>query len=100
MRSEIDPGAYFAVQSLGSFRVSGKCSTWNKSLFQKLKYGTGLSPIWASVFEKSMERLRILGGVPVFRRPSSRPISLKESDRLIEADSPERPPGCFALPTC
>src|SRR5258707_13546880 len=52
------------------------CSTWNNSSFQKLKYGTGSSPCWTSVLVRSIERRNNLGGVPVFRRPSSIPISL------------------------
>src|SRR5882724_11601511 len=76
------------------FSPFGSCSTWNKSSFQYVKYGTGSSPGWISVFEKSIDRRSKRGGVPVLSRPNSSPISWSDPDKLIAADSPERPPLC------
>jgi len=53
---------------------------WNKSSFQNEKNGIGLSPGWISVFEKSIDLRRRRGGVPVFKRPSSSPISLSDEE--------------------
>ena len=49
---------------------------------------------------KSMDFLRIRGGVPVFSLPNLSPISFKESDRPMAADSPARPPEDCDLPMC
>src|SRR5206468_1189198 len=62
--------------------------------------GTGSSPGCTSVFEKSIERLSSLGGVPVFSRPNSSPISFSDPDRPIAASSPARPPDCWFCPMC
>src|SRR6266508_1557251 len=90
----MEPGGYFPSERLSD------CSTWNKSSFQYVKYGTGSSPSCSWVSEKSMERRRSLGGVPVLSRPSSRPISFNELESPKTADSPARPPDCCVGPTC
>src|ERR1700685_431009 len=90
-RSKMEPGGYLPLEWPMSFGFTPECSTWNKSSFQKLKYGTGSSPGCSSVLEKSIERRSNLGGVPVLRRPNSKPISFSDPDKLIAADSPDRP---------
>src|SRR6266446_5527735 len=79
---------------------SETCSTWNKSSFQNVKYGTGSSPGWISVFEKSMDLFNSRGGVPVLSRPSSNPSSISDADKPIAAASPARPPDCLLSPMC
>src|SRR6266404_576928 len=75
-------------------------STWNKSSFQNVKYGTGSSPGWVSVLEKSIDLFNSRGGVPVLSRPSSNPISRRDPDKPIAAASPARPPDCLFSPMC
>ena len=60
----------------------------------------GSSPGWISVFEKSIDLRRRRGGVPVFNRPSSSPISLSDEESPIAAESPARPPDCWFDPIC
>src|SRR2546426_8905510 len=78
----------------------GTCSTWNKSSFQNVKYGTGSSPGWISILEKSIDLFNSRGGVPVFSRPNSNPISRSDADKPIAAASPARPPDCLFSPMC
>src|SRR6516162_9136962 len=94
-----DSAGYLPLEPLGCCRVP-ECSTWNKSSFQNVKYGIGSSPSWISVFEKSIDWRNRRGGVPVFNRHNSKPISLRESERLIAATSPARPPDCWFDPIC
>jgi len=94
IRSKTEPGGYLPAEIEVAGAGTWDCSTWNKSLFQKLKYGTGSSPTCDSIFVKSIDRRSSRGGVPFFSRPSSSPNSCNEPDRLIAAASPARPPFC------
>src|SRR6266478_6826150 len=78
----------------------GSCSTGNKSSFQYVKYGTGSSPGWISVLEKSIDLFNSRGGVPVLSRPNSNPSSISEADKPIAAASAARPPDCLFSPMC
>ena len=57
----------------------------------KLKPGGGVSPGCSSRREKSMERRRMRGVVPVLRRPSVMPRPRRLSDRPRAGASPRRP---------
>src|ERR1039457_643342 len=94
IRSKTELGGYFPPERLKAGAGTCDCSMWNKSSFQNVKYETGSSPGCGSVFEKSMDWRNSRGGVPVFKRPSSKPSSLSELERFIAAASPARPPDC------
>lgn len=70
-------------------------------VLRKLK-GAGLrSGKWTSAKDRSTDAFRILGGVPVLRRPTVRPsLSLKVWDSpALDGASPTRPPGLDVWPT-
>src|SRR6185436_1520280 len=96
----MDPRGYRPLDWPPSVGGTPDCSTWNKSSCQNENQGTGSSPVWGSVCEKSMDDLRSLGGVPVLRRPSSNPISFNDDDSPSAAASPDRPQDCWLEPTC
>lgn len=47
-----------------------------------------------------MESFRILGGVPVFRRPTENPSSLSMAESPLAGGSPNLPPGVELRPVC
>src|ERR1039458_6299481 len=100
IRLRIDLGGYLLSELSPVVDFGCECSMWNRSSFQKVKNGIGSSPCWISVLEKSIDRRKRRGGVPVFSRPSSSPISLSDAESPIAAESPARPPDCWFEPIC
>src|SRR5713101_6503676 len=102
--SRIEPDGYLTTNGVRDLveliTLGSSCSTWNKSSFQYVKYGTGSSPGWISVLEKSIDLFNSRGGVPVLSRPNSSPSSISEADKPIAAASPARPPDCLFSPMC
>ena len=66
------------------------CSTWNK--------GRGCSPSWRIHFEKSQLEAFRRGGVPVFRRMSSKPSFRSESESKLTAGRPSPPDSWHSFP--
>lgn len=70
-------------------------------VFRKLNGDGLLSGKWTSAKDRSTDSFRILGGVPVLRRPTVSPsfsLSVWDSPALDGA-SPIRPPGLDVWPT-
>lgn len=77
-------------------------STWQcVCVFRKLNGAGLLSGNWTTAKDKSTDSFRILGGVPVLRRPTVSPsISLSVWDNpALDGASPMRPPGLDVWPT-
>ena len=53
--------------------------------------GEGTSPYWGSILSKSRLRLFTLGGVPVLKRRSLKPISVRHDERKFALSIPEGP---------
>src|SRR5208283_2083013 len=85
-------------------RVSPDCSTWNNCSMSRVSWkanrvGTA-SPFCSAILLKSRLRPRTRGGVPVLKRRSSMPISIRLADNVLELKSPSLPPSFLFCPIC
>jgi len=82
IRSRIEFWRILAVGTAGLWHFAGRLFHVEQIVLPVGEIGNRFVSRLSFGLEKSIDRLKSRGGVPVFSRPSTRPISLSDAERL------------------